>query len=430
MKQHTFAQLSSRHRIAALLCACVLSLCCAAGTVRTQHSAQRHYECANHLGNVVQTITDKKVQSGTTPGTEVQDPVVSSHTDYSPFGTALVGRNGATNRHRFGFNGMEHDGELGGRGNTFSTHFRFYDARLARWTSTDPLMLQFPGSSPYVAFANNPIVFKDPTGAAPETDGEGAPGIPMPGGTRPPREIDYTRLLADGKLDMGIAVGKDFKDEHTQYINYFLSQGFTEEARPPGQENGPRTFRGTKTMPDPHCSDQTLEIEVSVTLIYEGTDNVKEEFKSMLLSKEVFMYSGHSRDKVGPQFGRPNNQKTNFDFHHTYDNKELEKLSKERGFDPNLYQVCFMNACQSGQWVSSVGYALGTSGGRNGRVLPKASANYLFIASKYNSHSDLSVFLSGFFREQPIQSLFEAMRAHEKKTETKARSGSYYKTNY
>ncbi len=50
---------------------------------------------------------------------------------------------------------MEKDDEVSGTGNTYTTHFRAYDARLGRWFSTDPLV-QFVGSQ-YSSFANNPI---------------------------------------------------------------------------------------------------------------------------------------------------------------------------------------------------------------------------------------------------------------------------------
>ena len=40
--------------------------------------------------------------------------------------------------------------------------------RAGRWISIDPLSEEFPSTSPYVSFNNNPIRFNDPTGMAPE----------------------------------------------------------------------------------------------------------------------------------------------------------------------------------------------------------------------------------------------------------------------
>jgi RHS repeat-associated protein len=65
---------------------------------------------------------------------------------------------------RYGFNGMEKDDEVKGSGNSYTTEFRQYDARLGRWLSIDPLTLNYPSQSPYAAFNNNPIYYSDPTG--------------------------------------------------------------------------------------------------------------------------------------------------------------------------------------------------------------------------------------------------------------------------
>src|SRR5690554_2533432 len=67
-----------------------------------------------------------------------------------------------------GFNGMEKDDQIKGKGNSYTTEFRQYDPRLGRWLSIDPLFKNFPWQSPYVAFDNNPIYYKDPKGLAAE----------------------------------------------------------------------------------------------------------------------------------------------------------------------------------------------------------------------------------------------------------------------
>jgi RHS repeat-associated protein len=84
----------------------------------------------------------------------------------------MPGRSGSFNSYRYGFNGMESDDEISGEGNSYTTEYRHYDPRIMRWKSLDPLMSAFPHTSPYVAFANNPIVFTDPYGLAP-VNGDG-----------------------------------------------------------------------------------------------------------------------------------------------------------------------------------------------------------------------------------------------------------------
>jgi RHS repeat-associated protein len=76
---------------------------------------------------------------------------------------------------------MEIDPEMKGAGNSYTTEFRQYDPRLGRWASLDPLMMEFPEQSPYVAFDNNPIFFTDPYGlsAGPGDPPTGLPENPV-----------------------------------------------------------------------------------------------------------------------------------------------------------------------------------------------------------------------------------------------------------
>jgi RHS repeat-associated protein len=88
--------------------------------------------------------------------------------DYSPFGVLLKERTVESAFFRRGFNGMEADQEVKGKGSSYSTEFRQYDPRIGRWLSLDPEFANFPWQSPYVAFDNNPIVNTDPKGRAAE----------------------------------------------------------------------------------------------------------------------------------------------------------------------------------------------------------------------------------------------------------------------
>ncbi|WP_430405223.1 RHS repeat-associated core domain-containing protein [Fluviicola sp.] len=93
--------------------------------------------------------------------------VVVMKSDYYPFGMQMPGRHSNDDKYRYGYNGMEKDKEMHGEGNSYTTEFRQYDPRLGRWLSLDPLMMEFPDISPYVAFNDNPIVYTDPLGLAP-----------------------------------------------------------------------------------------------------------------------------------------------------------------------------------------------------------------------------------------------------------------------
>lgn len=63
----------------------------------------------------------------------------------------------ASGGYRYGFNGMERDDEVKGKGNSINYKARIYDARLGRFLSIDPLTMQFPYYSPYQFAGNKPI---------------------------------------------------------------------------------------------------------------------------------------------------------------------------------------------------------------------------------------------------------------------------------
>ncbi len=124
---------------------------------------QRKYEIGNYLGNVLAVVNDRKILS--TPGSgTIFEAVVLMTSDYYPFGMVMPGRSTSTTDYRYAFNGMEVDPEVSGNGNSYTTEFRQYNPRLARWASLDPLMGKFPHISPYVAYENNPIIYVDPYG--------------------------------------------------------------------------------------------------------------------------------------------------------------------------------------------------------------------------------------------------------------------------
>jgi len=71
---------------------------------------------------------------------------------------------GCAGDYRYGFNSMEKDDEVKGRGNSYDFGARMYDSRLGRWLTIDALSAKKPDLSPYQSFRNNPIVFIDPDG--------------------------------------------------------------------------------------------------------------------------------------------------------------------------------------------------------------------------------------------------------------------------
>ena len=68
--------------------------------------------------------------------------------------------------YRFGFNGMEKDGEewTGSAGSHLDFGARIYDSRLGKWMSIDPLYSSFPSESSYSFAGNSPIYLIDKAG--------------------------------------------------------------------------------------------------------------------------------------------------------------------------------------------------------------------------------------------------------------------------
>gem|GEM_PF-4477783 len=61
----------------------------------SRYTGNKQFEIANHLGNVLSTVTDRKIQESTSPYTIVRfwNPDVHTVTDYYPFGAPMPGRN-------------------------------------------------------------------------------------------------------------------------------------------------------------------------------------------------------------------------------------------------------------------------------------------------------------------------------------------------
>lgn len=128
---------------------------------------EKFYELSDHLGNVRMVVSDLKrsVVSGGTPSQFFAD--VHSYVHPYPYGMPQPGRwwdsSLSSTTYRYGFNGMETDPEVRDQaGNHFTTPFRQFDPRVARWWSNDPITHSW--ESPYAAMAGNPIALADPLG--------------------------------------------------------------------------------------------------------------------------------------------------------------------------------------------------------------------------------------------------------------------------
>jgi RHS repeat-associated protein len=126
--------------------------------------AHKQYELTNYLGDVLITISDRKLWRASK-----WQALIENATDYYPYGMIKPNRDSIGRVYRFGMNGLERDDEVKGRGNSYTTEFRQYDTRLGRWLSVDPLLGRNNSKSPYSGMGNNPIALVDLLGLQEET---------------------------------------------------------------------------------------------------------------------------------------------------------------------------------------------------------------------------------------------------------------------
>jgi RHS repeat-associated protein len=132
----------------------------------------KSYELSNHLGNVLVTISDKKIPKRLTGGIGAIDyfnPDINTITDYYAFGSPMPTRTWSdpNSKYKYGFNGKEKDNETTVEGGDYDFGARIYDSRLGRWLSLDPLMNLYPDINPYCFVMNRPTQLVDPSGREP-----------------------------------------------------------------------------------------------------------------------------------------------------------------------------------------------------------------------------------------------------------------------
>jgi RHS repeat-associated protein len=127
----------------------------------------KFFELCNHLGNVLVTVTDKKIAHYNANGViDYYTADVVTANDYYPGGMVMPGRKhpAAGGLYRYGFNGKENDNEVKGEGNQQDYGMRIYDPRLGRFLSVDKATGTLPTFTPYGHCGNNPIANIDRDG--------------------------------------------------------------------------------------------------------------------------------------------------------------------------------------------------------------------------------------------------------------------------
>lgn len=130
---------------------------CTDACALTRTVGKKEFEFTNHLGNVLETVTDIHLPSGNATAHSVDYYVsdVIGYSDYFVFGSTQSNRAGGD--YRYQFNGQEEDIEVGEGVQT--AMFWEYDSRLGRRWNPDPVI--DPTLSSYCVFGNTPLACTD-----------------------------------------------------------------------------------------------------------------------------------------------------------------------------------------------------------------------------------------------------------------------------
>ncbi len=172
----------------------------------------------------------------------------------------LPNRHASSDKYRYGFQGQEKDDEVKGEGNSYTTHFRQLDPRIAKWFSLDPKMRSFPGWSPYNYSLNNPIFFNDPNGDCPpgvDCD-DPVPVVDIVSSTKDHRKIGGTFGMTRGNgigfhagLDIRASKGTELKSTLEGIVVYAQNNHASDEytgIRRPGVKRSPTTGYGNAVV--------------------------------------------------------------------------------------------------------------------------------------------------------------------------------------
>lgn len=197
------------------------------GTI-TFTRGNKFFELSNHLGNVLATISDKKIPvsgNGTWVDWYMADVVTAN--DYYPFGAIMPGRKFAQagKDYRFSINGQEKEREL--NENITTALYWEYDSRIGRRWNRDPKPVD--GVSPYLAFMNNPIVHIDILGDTGIIGVDGREINVDPGsygtydGTGQPLKTNPSKIVYPpaGSLSYFIVTGPNIIDGGVKFIPMF-----------------------------------------------------------------------------------------------------------------------------------------------------------------------------------------------------------------
>ncbi|SHF86603.1 RHS repeat-associated core domain-containing protein [Flavobacterium segetis] len=105
-----------------------------------------------------------ELRLGSTSYISTRNGSISQHVEYIAFGEVLFEEHVSSFSSPYLFNGKELDRET----NLSYYGARYLDMKTSLWLNVDPPAEKFPSMSPYNFCFNNPLIFVDPDGRAPD----------------------------------------------------------------------------------------------------------------------------------------------------------------------------------------------------------------------------------------------------------------------
>ena len=245
--------------------------------------------------------------------------------------------------------------------------------------------------------------------------------------------IDYSRLFTDRKLEVGIAIGDEFKTEFDAVVTLLETAGSKLKGYSSVAGVGSKVIKFTKDFPvQGDNTAKPIPIDLEFNIIHAGSATPKKTYTEFLSTKEIVIYSGHARYGTGPDFDDKKSVKENFiigvnsalhkagrltrgyDAHMNkildgYAN-DLEAMSKAGKIDQDKYQVWFFNACSSINYMDEVRKGLVTDKG--GKA--KSKTNLRFVGTTEAIYSDPVKIVDSILNMKTIEEIINIMNINEK----------------
>ena len=269
---------------------------------------------------------------------------------------------------------------------------------------------------------------------------------PAPG-ERHEHTVDYDRLLADGRLDVTVAIGA-----HDTPVRRRTDEGVLERTERPTEDllaerfrnwlqaegfhlelfgwAGNEYWKGTRTIAwtDAGGGEQHREVDIWINLVVPGA-GAAAEFGEGLSQDEITIYTGHARYGSGPDFDAMASPLENFRIgidsalqaagrrtsveearrHDVAIDEEHDLLEMVRGgdFDPDRYRVLFFNACTSLAYLDEIREHVG--GPENTDVIATRRASLFSDIESEVSMEETQLFLRSIFAAESVESMISGL---------------------